>query len=226
MTARQVIDIALGEAGYVESPANSNRTKYGAWYGLDGQPWCMIFVQWCFNEAGSPLPYKTASCSDLERWYRRNKPDAVYATPEAGDIVIYSFGHTGIVLEHGGGYLTAVEGNTSPDSLGSQSEGGGVYKRRRPESAARAFIRPEFERGIEKMDVEALSTQELLRLWERISGALSRLEPGEWSKTARAWAEIAGAIEGDSDGNMAYRRPATREELAQMFYNIFGRDSE
>ena len=223
MTAGRVIDTALGQVGYTESPPGSNRTKYGAWYGLDGQPWCMMFVQWCFNGAGCPLPYKTASCSGLLRWYRENMPQAVFGTPQAGDIAIYSFGHTGIVLSCDGQHLEAVEGNTSPDDKGSQDNGGGVYRRRRPVSSACAFIRPEYTGGIDDMDVEELTEGQLLRLWQRITEALSGQEPGEWSKTARAWAEIAGAIEGDSGGNMAYKRPATREELAQMFYNIFGR---
>lgn len=28
-----------------------NHTKYGKWYGMDGQPWCAIFVCWCAHEA-------------------------------------------------------------------------------------------------------------------------------------------------------------------------------
>ena len=45
MTANEVLKLAAGELGYTESPANSNRTKYGKWFGFDGQPWCMMFVQ-------------------------------------------------------------------------------------------------------------------------------------------------------------------------------------
>lgn len=37
-TAERVLDIARAELGTKESPAGSNRTKYGKWYGLDGQP--------------------------------------------------------------------------------------------------------------------------------------------------------------------------------------------
>ena len=129
MTAQQIIDTAAGEIGYTESPANSNRTKYGAWYGLDGQPWCMMFVQWCFNEAGEPLPYKTASCSALERWYRQHRPEAVHAQPEPGDIVIYDFGHTGIVESAQNATIPALEGNTSPGVSASQNHGGGGDKR-------------------------------------------------------------------------------------------------
>ncbi|MCQ2439780.1 MAG: NUMOD4 domain-containing protein, partial [Oscillospiraceae bacterium] len=40
MSRDRVIQIAEQELGYTESPPNSNRTKYGAAYGLDGYPWC------------------------------------------------------------------------------------------------------------------------------------------------------------------------------------------
>ena len=43
------------ELGTLESPPNSNRTKYGAWYGFDGFPWCAMFVSWVYDKAGSPL---------------------------------------------------------------------------------------------------------------------------------------------------------------------------
>ena len=64
-TVRELLDIARGELGYKETPANSNRTKYGAWYGLDGQPWCVMFVEWVFAQAGVKLPIETASCTIL-----------------------------------------------------------------------------------------------------------------------------------------------------------------
>ena len=58
-TVRELLDIARGELGYKETPANSNRTKYGAWYGLDGQPWCVMFVEWVFAQASVKLPIET-----------------------------------------------------------------------------------------------------------------------------------------------------------------------
>ena len=37
-TAEQILQVARGELGYTESPAGSNKTKYGAWFGLNGSP--------------------------------------------------------------------------------------------------------------------------------------------------------------------------------------------
>ena len=42
---------ALGEVGYQEGAGNRN--KYGAWYGMDRQAWCAMFVTWCAEKHGS-----------------------------------------------------------------------------------------------------------------------------------------------------------------------------
>lgn len=46
----KVTRIAKREVGYRES--GTNHTKYGRWYGADGQEWCDIFVSWVFHEVG------------------------------------------------------------------------------------------------------------------------------------------------------------------------------
>ena len=46
-----VVEIAKAEIGYAEK-GNSNDTKYGKWYGLNNNPWCAMFVSWCFDRAG------------------------------------------------------------------------------------------------------------------------------------------------------------------------------
>ena len=140
--AEDVLKIAAGELGNTESPANSNRTKYGKWYGLDGQPWCMMFVQWCFNQAGLTLPHRTANCSDMLSWYRTYAPERIVAMPQPRDIIIYNFGHTGIVESAAATTVTAIEGNTSAGDSGSQSNGGGVFRRTRSKSLVTAYIRP------------------------------------------------------------------------------------
>ena len=133
------LDYAIAEIGYTEKPIN--KTKFGAWFGLDGYPWCMMFVQWCFSKAKQPLPKRTASCSELLNWYKANNPRDIKAAPIANDIAIYRFGHTGIVERDDGDYVITIEGNTSPTDSGSQSNGDGVYRRKRHKSLVSAYIR-------------------------------------------------------------------------------------
>ncbi len=147
---RDVLKIAAGELGTTERPANSNNVKYNTWYygrevrdtATTKYPWCMAFVQWCFDQAGRRLPYITASCSSLLGWYRKNQPERVVSVPRRGDIIIYNFGHTGIVESVAGSTITAIEGNTSAGEAGSQSNGGGVFRRKRSKTLVTAYIRP------------------------------------------------------------------------------------
>lgn len=146
--AEKLLSVAIGELGTKERPANSNNVKYNTWYykqevydGKNGgkYPWCMAFVQWCFNEAGFPLPFKTASCSGLLSWYKNNRPKCVVESPTPGCIVIYN-GHTGILEQINGNTITVIEGNTS---LTNNNNGGEVMRRTRNINIVVAFIKPE-----------------------------------------------------------------------------------
>ena len=183
-----VLNIACGQLGVTESPAGSNRTKYGKWMGLDGQPWCMSFVQWCFHQAGTPLPHKTGSCSALLNWYQKNRPDCVVKDPQPGDIAIFTFGHTGIVERALPGSVMCIEGNTSPGQSGSQDNGGGVYRRQRNLALVRAFIRP-FPK---KEDI--MTGKEI---YDALNDYLSRQPVPNWAK-----AELEEAVKmGITDGS-------------------------
>lgn len=138
MRVQEAIDIASAEVGVFESPANSNNVKYNTWLynrpvAGNQYPWCCAFVSWIFRNT-SGLVKKTASCMDLAQWFRDNNRWTV--RPEPGDIVFYKFGsnnrwtnHTGIVVAVNGSRITAIEGNTSATTAGSQANGGMVAKR-------------------------------------------------------------------------------------------------
>lgn len=162
--AKDVLKIAAGELGNTESPAGSNRTKYGVWYGWNGQPWCMMFVQWCFAQAGLTLPHRTASCSDMLSWYRKYQPERVVTVPQPRDIIIYNFGHTGIVESVAASTITAIEGNTSAGEAGSQSNGGGVFRRKRSIALVTAYIRP-YDKYEEDDDMVTYKTLDDVPSW-------------------------------------------------------------
>lgn len=157
MTKRnEVLRIAAAELGYTETPAGSNRTKFGDWYGLDGQPWCMMFVQWVFWQAGAStlLPAKTASCSAL---MRAGQALGQWVTAEyrPGDVVIYDFSgrkeraeHCGIVETVHEGSVTAMEGNTG---VGNDANGGAVMRRRRSSAVILGAIRPQYREEEQKV---------------------------------------------------------------------------
>lgn len=134
----ELLAVAAREIGYREGVGKT--TKFGRWYGLDRAPWCMEFVQWCYAEAGAPLPYKTASCGALLDWYRKHQPDCITLTPIEGCIVIFDFpggaatDHTGLFVSRTKASVTTIDGNTSGTN---QSDGGWVQQKTRPLSYAR-----------------------------------------------------------------------------------------
>lgn len=204
-TAERVLSYARAELGKTEAPAGSNRTPYGKWFGLDGQPWCMMFVQWVFAQAGMPLPYKTASCSALLDWCRKNRPGSVCKTPQTGDVVIYRFGHTGIVESVGSGFITAIEGNTSPGTAGSQDNGGMVCRRTRKSSTVTAYIRPDYEK-YEK--------------YEKKEDKPMNNTPSPAHKEGVEWAKKNGILTGDASGDLKLTEPVTRQQMCTMLYRM------
>lgn len=148
-SCKDVLDLARGEIGYCESPAGSNKTKYGVWFGLNGQPWCMMFLQWLFHQADAAalLPVKTASCGTM---MRAAQAAGLWVTGgyRPGDLVIYDFpggaatDHCGIVETAEAETLTAIEGNTAE---GNDANGGMVMRRSRSLRLVAGAVRPRYE---------------------------------------------------------------------------------
>jgi hypothetical protein len=49
MNAEAVVAIAKAEVDAKYKEGVNNDTKYGKWYGLNNQPWCAMYVSWCFK---------------------------------------------------------------------------------------------------------------------------------------------------------------------------------
>lgn len=172
---RKILDVAVAELGAKEYPPNSNRVKYNEWfygYNVSGPayPWCMAFVQWCYAQAGVPLPVRTASCGELLRWYKANQPECVTDDPVPGCIVIFDFpgtkystDHTGIFESAGSRYVTTIDGNTGSTS---DSDGGEVMRRSRPVSNVAAYIVPLALRKEEDSDMEERRYNTLVEISE------------------------------------------------------------
>lgn len=121
-----------------------------SYYGTNGVPYCAMFVSYVFNKAG-------ATCAGLPEAYcpyilneakAAGKVLSDKKKAQPGDVVLFDWGgdgvcdHVGIVEKNFGSYIQTIEGNTSSGSSGSQSNGGGVYRRTRAWSSVRAVVRP------------------------------------------------------------------------------------
>ena len=149
-----IVNRARFELGYIEK--NDNKTKYGAWYGINGQPWCAIFVSWCYDQAGLVKKVAAqnkkgfASCDAGLKWFAKQNKLVPVGEAQEGDIVYFQFDtdaqpdHVGIVAKNMKRIkaLRTIEGNTSSSNKGSQSNGGGVYKKKRLYATVMAVARP------------------------------------------------------------------------------------
>jgi len=153
-TAKELLAVAVRQLNVREDPPGSNNVRYNTWYygrEVSGKayPWCMAFVQWCFDQAGVKLPARTAACGTP---MNAGKSFRVRGTGDfqPGDVAIYDFSgkrrtteHCGIVEAVLPGYgVQAIEGNTSES--GSQSNGGMVCRKTRPWKYIVGAVRPDF----------------------------------------------------------------------------------
>lgn len=155
--AASVLAKARGEIGYCRWDDPAAGTKYGRWYakdhgsyyGVNGVPFCAMFVSWVFAQAG-------ASCAGLPEAYcpyilsDARASGALLADKtkaQPGDVVLFDWDggvvdHVGIVESNHGSYVQTIEGNTT---IGGRS--GSVGRRTRSWSTVEAVVRPSWGSG-------------------------------------------------------------------------------
>ena len=220
MSLQAVIDVARAYLGYTEDPPGSNRTIFGSEYGLDGQPWCVMFLWYCFTHAGERMAFfgggKTASCSILLRWYKEQGLTVPVEEVQAGDIVILNFHgtkdteHCGLVVEVKTSLLLSepptptidaiitIEGNTTGRKNGVQDNGGAVCEKARYPHQIVAVCRPQYQPEPEIVDDIT----------------------GHWAEADIRWCMEHGLMQGYPDGSFQPDRPVTRAELATVIRRL------
>lgn len=161
-TANQVIAEAKKHLKVVETPANSNKTPFGKWYGLNGVAWCAIFVSYVMYHAGAPEILKgaqtakgAAQVSKIKAHLKKHGAKQIKpADAQAGDVVIFDFpggyetDHVGFIRAASNAakkQIFTIEGNTSSGAGGSQANGGGVYARTRSFGVVESIWRPNYQ---------------------------------------------------------------------------------
>lgn len=170
-TALQVMRYALQQYHVTESPAGSNNVKFNTWYyghAVRGSafPWCATFVCECGAQPNGDNPIAmSASAALIEDLTVKNKGGKYILRQTAnntkkkeaklkyrfGDIVSFNFSggsdrnHTGFIVAVRGNTLYCIEGNTSFDDRGSQSNGGAVALRKRSYTTGVCVVRPKYK---------------------------------------------------------------------------------
>lgn len=150
-TRQRALEGAVSWLGYKESPSGSNNSKFGSWYGMNYQPWCAMFVTYCFEvEAGGSESFAKGAAYSYCPYILHDAQAGrngltVTKDPVPGDVVLYDWGydgapdHVGIFEDGTASSFDAIEGNTSTSN---NSNGGEVMRRTRTSSDAKiTFIR-------------------------------------------------------------------------------------
>ncbi len=113
-----------------------------------------MFISWIYYKVGASKTIAAsntkgfASCDAGLKWFTAKDKLVPIGQAQPGDIAFFQFDtdaqpdHVGIVVKNKGNYLYCIEGNTSSNSKNSQSNGGGVYRKKRPYSVVMAVARP------------------------------------------------------------------------------------
>jgi hypothetical protein len=144
MTRVELVNNALSDLGLTEDPPGSNKVKYNDWY-YEGTTinaaWCATAVSYWYFHSDHPLPHIDTDngFGYVPTLYVKGKKNGWETMdPKHGDVFIIDFNgdgkwdHTGLFI---GWYdqkktkFWTVEGNTSPDEKGSQSNGGMVCRK-------------------------------------------------------------------------------------------------
>jgi len=128
---RNMVNIGLSQVGYHErnrdgSIGSGNFTKFGEWFGMNGQPWCAMFVSWVANEAGllgDVVPRHASTTVGANAYMERGlyeRRNSGYQPREGDTIFFYNpstgrFNHVGLVVafDPQNNRVYTVEGNTS-----------------------------------------------------------------------------------------------------------------
>ena len=234
MSLSKVLEVARGELGQTENPAGSNRVKYWDKYDpkMQGQPWCVAFLWWVFQEAGERMAFfgggKTASCSMLLRWYREQGLTVPVEDVQVGDIVLYNFHnesspeHCGLVTE--ASYLPdrlisiwSIEGNTTAPNgaYSDQSNGGCVAERKRFPYQIVAVCRSQY-----KAEETGETSPPPAGGPPPLSGEAKDDITGHWAEEDIRWCVEHGFMKGYPDGSFRPDQPVTRAELATVIRRL------
>lgn len=153
------LTVAASQINYREGRVNgswNNDTVYGAWYGMNFNPWCEMYISWDAWKAGIPtsvIPKLAYTPYGLNFYKTR-----IVTTPQRGDLFFLVNRGNGLAHHIGaiekplsGNRIQTIEGNTNTNG---SDQGDGVYRITRPEAGTSTsklvIVRPNWAAAVIK----------------------------------------------------------------------------
>lgn len=120
----RIAESAVGQ--HPEVPNGSNRNAITSWFGMNGAPWCAMFISWLFSKANASRALggasRTAWTGDYYGAGMRRVSD-----PMPGDVAVYGTRHVNLIASPGGRVrIGGNEGNNVRRSTGYS--GGAIFR--------------------------------------------------------------------------------------------------
>ncbi|PRX95567.1 hypothetical protein [Allonocardiopsis opalescens] len=124
--AGDVVRLAAASVGrYPEVPGGSNRNAITSWFGMNGAPWCAMFISWLFAQAGASgslgRAARTAWTGDYYTSGMRQVPESAR---QPGDVAVYGTRHVNLVT----GPSSRIGGNEGDNVRISNRRGGAIFR--------------------------------------------------------------------------------------------------
>lgn len=221
-TVDKFLSTAVAQIGTKESPANSNRVKYTAWYGLVG-PWCDMFLAWVADQtASTDIVGRFASTRAHADWFQRRGRWGHTAKP--GAIVFYDFGaghinHVGVVEKVvDGRRIQTIEGNTSSGAFGSQSNGGMVARRIRSINNVVGYGYPEFTAPKKVSLIKVTGDKAKVQEWQTLLKFAPSRRDGYWGASTDERSQWLATAARSSSGNLS----GSKRSTIQLIQRVIG----
>lgn len=221
-TVNEFITAAVKEIGTKESPAGSNRVKYSLWYKLIGA-WCDMFISWLgYMTGGQSIIGRFASTRSHAAWFQRRGQWGHQAKP--GAIVFYDFGvghinHVGLVEKVvDGRRIQTIEGNTSSGVIGSQSNGGGVYRRIRSTNSVVGYGYPAYAAPKKATVKLAASGSKKVQEWQTLLKFAPYRRDGIWGPDTDQRSEWMATAARNVSGTLS----GSKKSTIQLIQRIVG----
>ena len=128
-----------------------------------------------------------------------------------------AFFHAAAALAKEMGFSWGGDWKSFPDMPHIQWDNRGKWTSRQVQNRQYPPLMPLFEEEEETMTQETFN-----QLMEGYFNQLRQQPPSDWSKDAREWAEKNGLIQGNEQGEKAYKMFVTREQMAVLLCRLNG----
>ncbi|MFY7066002.1 hypothetical protein ACOQFV_09085 [Nocardiopsis changdeensis] len=118
----QLAEASLGK--YPESNGN-NVNAITRWFGMNGAPWCAMFISWLFAQTGASRALGGAARTAWTGDYYGSGM-ARTNSPQPGDVAVYGTRHVNLIASQGGG--RRIGGNQSNNVTAAPYSGGAIFR--------------------------------------------------------------------------------------------------